>query len=321
MTKKTTKKEIRAKALKDYIETAGTRMVENGLPVWLVAELAEKHAKEVADAARPTPKQRTELKRQQAKREAWLASVEAGVPPSPPKPPLLLRSAALMGYFGKAVPDRTAKEPDGTYAAFVALDGKLHRLCRVQDEATAARVARVARAAASILYRHTQGDQIGPDDFAATACVSADFPLGLKRRQGRPSASVLPGASENAFEAITSAWVVKKVGALLGKPAHSLPPGDFEKLTYALWDLPSSSRSIDATTKENVMAEARRWHGELVAQYREAGVLTEANHAIIEKAAKGYAGKMLGYTPEDLDAFNKEQEQLWALQPRQKGED
>ena len=207
------KRELYERTFTEYMQENEPLIEERGLAI--VADMAKIVSQAVADKAFPTTKQRKQRAQQSRAHKTWLASVKKGVPPALPEPPARLKRAALHGYFGALPAARTAKEPNGSYAAFVNIDGKSHRLCYLPDEETAQRVARVARAAAWCVFGHRGGDGPAPGDTAASACVSADFQLGLKRKPGRPSTSVLR-RPEDDYEPLTSSWVVQKVGALLG---------------------------------------------------------------------------------------------------------
>jgi hypothetical protein len=297
MNKKLTKREIHEQALKEFIETTGARMVENGVPGWLVAELAETHAKETADAARPTPKQRAEIKQ-------LIRDVKAGKPLEMPVRVGELRRDAL--HLGPPIADRVTAEPDGTFSAFVNLDGTMHRVGRAPARDTAVRIARVARAAARVIYKHTKGDPMPAEDYAATACVSADFPLGFKRRPGRPPSSKAAAGQFEAIEPIMSSWVVARVGDLLDKPAHVLPEGDLDRFHAELWSLAEKHKPLNEWTRQRVHAEAERWREELVAKYQKAGLLTPANRKAIDKRVKEYARSMSGHTQEEVNVINAE---------------
>jgi hypothetical protein len=107
------------------------------------------------------------------------------------------------------------------------IDGKQHKLGSVPSEATARRIADVARHALATVFDKPQDNPVFPGEFAASACTVANYALGYTRSRGRPNKSAGRAAGQaTKVHAITSGEVVARIGELVGKPAPTLPEGD-----------------------------------------------------------------------------------------------
>lgn len=262
----------------------------------LPADIARRIAKERANGERPTAKQKRE-------RKAQIEALKKG-PPSPWPPSEMLLMELRQSADAPTSP-RISKQPDGSFVARVIIAGKAHKVMTLPDGRTAERIARVARAAAWTLFG--QGERPGIADFAATAAVSANYEIGLKRRPGRNAALVH----------VTSQDIVDRVAGIVGAEAPRLPeppqvplnadaarqlgglavlagsilrpyylrsPGITDDLWSMNWSEPrTSTRSIIDTAVGQYKKRATE-------AYREAGL--EVPKEAIEEAAKSFEKKL-----------------------------
>jgi len=320
MTKRKTKTQMRDDARAHFLANHADALRARGHSQSMVDYMADSHADAVADQVRPTTAMR---KRQKAEKE-WAREAATGKPPALPKPPPLIKDACMTAFFGKRPPERTAKNADGTFTALVQLRGQLHKLCKLPTLEGARRVAAVARIAAWVTYQERVGlDGPGPDEFAATQCVSADYPLAFKRAAGRPTRSVLKAGQMSGVGSVTSGWVVKRVGDLLERTPPFLPEGDPMAASRALWGLREHGRASDEGTRRLVANEVAGWLKTIRERYRNAGLLNPATEAMLKARSKDYGRKLTGYSAADYDNYLEQQDEvaqaLRETEPRRRG--
>lgn len=278
MTKSPSTKKKKRPTKKDIYEKHRARLIEeNGQPPHVAAVLA----KRLADEERPTLKTR-------ARRRAKMEVLKNG----PPEPALSsgLRFDLLNSSDGSPSAGRTAKQPDGTFTALVMIAGKLHKVMTLPDASTAERVARVARAAAWILFK--RGERPGLDDLAATAAVSANYQIGMKRRQGRNAASWVKDRAVENLVTVTSQDIVNRVATIVGVDAPKLPEPisatgrpPVTVLTDEMWNMPPR-----LSTKGIIAAQVASYKKAVVDAYHEVGLPVPLEE--IEEVARDFAKAM-----------------------------
>jgi hypothetical protein len=217
VTKRKTKAEIREEARTAWLAENAADLLACGWPQASIDMVADRFAKRVADKARPTAKQRAQLRERETKEarareryEAWRERAATGEPPEIPQ-------------TAQIVPPRNVVREGDTFTALAVVEGKERKLFQLPPEVVALRVADVARYALAIVYGHRKDNPLFAGELQASAGIAADHPLGYRRPRGRPAKlGRKPDGQFTRIEPITSGDVVRKVGDLVGKQAPML---------------------------------------------------------------------------------------------------
>jgi hypothetical protein len=331
LTKRKTKAEIRDEARAAWLAENADDLTPR-LGERTVNQLADQHAQAVADRARPTLSQRAERRkrdeleaRARERYEAWRERAAAGEPPEPP------------AIGARLVPPRNVIQDGDTFTPLAIIDGKQHKLGSVPSEATARRIADVARHALAIVYEKRQDNPVFGGELAASACIVANYALGFGRSRGRPNKSAGRAAGQaTKVHPITSSEVLDRVSDLVGKPAPKLAEPDqtnarpmisddalghlTEMVSERLWTLPeldepqpsppTAAPNPRDVAEETAAAKIKGWFRLQRGLYRASDLLTAEAEKMLRRLAGEHYRAVTGQrlAPETLDEWAAEQD-------------
>jgi hypothetical protein len=194
-----------------------------------------------------------------------------------------------------------------TFTPLAIIDGKQHKLGSVPSEATARRIADVARHALAIVYGKRQGNPVFGGELAASACTVANYALGFGRSRGRPNKSAGRAAGQaTKVHPIMSSDVLDHIGELVGKRPPALPEPDESPPQWT----PTAAPDPRGVAEQTASREIEDWFRLQRGLYRAADLLTAEAERMLRRLAGEHYRAITGQrvASETLDEWAAEQD-------------
>jgi hypothetical protein len=194
-----------------------------------------------------------------------------------------------------------------TFTPLAIIDGKQHKLGSVPSEATARRIADVARHALAIVYGKRQDNPVFGGEIAASACIVANYALGFGRSRGRPNKSAGRAVGQaTKVHPIMSSDVLDHIGELVGKRPPALPEPDEPPPQWT----PTAAPDPRGVAEQTASREIEDWFRLQRGLYRAADLLTAEAEKMLRRLAGEHYRAVTGQrlAPETLDEWAAEQD-------------